>query len=191
MIIKTVRAFLPLFGLLLLINGCAIPVKINKAVSLTAGIEYELQPVPDELINTGNTALLTIKRDQKEHQLLVQMEISDQTLIMAGSSVEGLSLFLLKWTFDEEEIEVKKYLPISLEPLRVLAELQLTRWPLPSIKSGLTGAILIDNVSRSRKLLVEDQLVYQIDFNNNSIILQNLEAPYTLSIKQLEQWKLP
>lgn len=178
-------------GLLLgSIIGCTSTVNDNQSVKLSGDISYRLQAVKNENINTGELVHIVVDMGNEQRQFLVQIEITDSTLTLSGMSAEGVSLFLLTWHLASNQIQSKVYFPVDLDPLRVLAELQLSRWPVTDVDIGLQGATVIQASSNTRKIVTKNETIYVIEQKDGKWLLSNLLANYEISITPLEQWKL-
>ena len=129
-----------LLCVVLFVSACATRAVNIHRVILDDNIGYVLQPIPETLLPTGIQALFTVKQlkvkqQGKENQFLMQVEMTQSHLLISGMTVEGLSLFTLDWHTKLGTLTYDK--KIAIEPLRILAELQLVLWPLADISQGL------------------------------------------------------
>jgi hypothetical protein len=117
------------------------PIETN-AVALSDTVSYQLQPVPELFVNKGIQALLEINHNKSDEQVLLQVEMTSDNILVSGMTVEGFSLFNIEWQVNTNRAVVDKV--ISIDPLRILAELQLSLWPLDVINQGLSSALIIN-----------------------------------------------
>jgi len=185
-------------GLLLIcavftIGGCATRVTDVHRVVLDENISYVLQPIPEHLINTGIQALFTVKQlktkqQGEEKQLLIQVEMTKSHLLMSGMTVEGLSLFNLDWHIASGTVNYDQ--KITIEPLRVLAELQLVLWPVEAISQGLQQGSQKTIAENHREIVSSNTVIYQIKQHAKTSHLVNLKQNYSIMIEELERWQL-
>jgi len=155
---------------------------------LDDNIGYVLQPIPEHLINTGIQALFSVKQQGKDKQFLMQVEMTSSHLLLSAITVEGLSLFNLDWHTQLGTLTYDK--KIAIEPLRVLAELQLVLWPVIDIAQGLERASIKVVVDNYREISSEKGVVYQIKKQDNISHMTNVQQKYVLVIEELERWQL-
>jgi len=176
-----------------IISGCTVRVDDVHRIMLDDNIAYVLQPIPEKLMNTGIQALFTVKQlkdkqQGKEKQFLMQVEMTQSHLLVSGMTVEGLSLFTLDWNTELNTLNFDK--KIAIEPLRILAELQLVLWPLANILNGLEQAKMTVISINHREISSLNEVIYQINQQDNISRLVNLKRNYSLEIEELERWPL-
>lgn len=176
-----------------IVSACATRVDNAHRIMLDDNITYVLQPIPENLINTGIQALFTvkqlkIKQQGKENQFLMQVEMTQSHLLISGMTVEGLSLFSLDWNTALNTLSYDN--KIAIEPLRILAELQLVLWPLTDISQGLEHAKMKLITENYREISSVNNLVYQIKQQANISRLINLKQNYSIAIEELDRWQL-
>lgn len=117
------------------LNACALTPTVNKDVSFEFG-HYRLQPVPAQLVSRGILEQLDISRDGENHTVLVQTEMSQNSIEMVGLTPSGLELFNVSWSSAGWVSDYKiATLPIPAE--RMLAFFQFANWPQDAIEKGL------------------------------------------------------
>lgn len=172
---------------LALISSCASQLNNVHRVQLDDNITYVLQPIPEELINTGILASFSVNQQGKEEQLLMQVEMSPSRLLISGMTVEGLSLFTLDWHTSVGSLNIDK--KIAIEPQRILAELQLALWPSSSIAQGLAQGQLRVKENK-REITAAGEVIYQITVKENNSELINLKQNYSIAVDEIERWLL-
>lgn len=184
----TITQHILLLATVLMMSACATRVDNVHRVMLDDDIVYVLQPIPKNLINTGMLAQFTVKQQGQENQFLMQVEMTQSQLLISGMTVEGLSLFSLDWHTKSGTLSYNK--KITIEPLRVLAELQFVLWPLAEISQGLEGAEIKNITKTHREISSTKGLIYQLEQQASVNHLINLKQHYSITIKELERWQL-
>jgi len=188
---------------MLIISACATRVDNVHRIELDDNIAYVLQPIPENLINTGIQALFTlnqrkvnqrkvnqlkVKQHATEKQFLMQVEMTQSHLLASGMTIEGLSLFTLDWNTKLNTLSYDK--KIAIEPLRVLAELQLVLWPIADISQGLEQAKMTVITKNHREISSANEVVYQVKQQANISHLVNLKQNYSITVEELDRWQL-
>jgi len=192
-VLTKIRQSILLLFTVLIVSACANRMNNVHRIMLDDNITYVLQPIPENLMNTGIQALFTVKQlknnqQGKENQFLMQVEMSQSHLLVSGMTVEGLSLFTLDWNAELNTLNFDK--KIAIEPERILAELQLVLWPLVDIAQGLEQANMTIASNNHREISSTDEIIYQIKQQDNISHLVNLKQNYSLVIEELERWQL-
>ena len=186
-----VNQYILLVCVALMVSGCAVRMDNVHRVSLDDDITYILQPIPETLTNTGIQALFNIKQGSqqgKENQFMIQVEMTTSRLLVSAYTVEGFSLFTLDWHTDVGTLVYDK--KIAIDPLRVLAELQLVLWPSSDVAQGLEqGQLKVLSVTY-REISSNNDVIYQIKQQDNISQLTNVKADYSIVIEELERWSL-
>ena len=79
---------------------------------------------------------------------------------------------------------------IAIDPLRVLAELQLVLWPSSDVAQGLEqGQLKVLSVTY-REISSNNDVIYQIKQQDNISQLTNVKADYSIVIEELDRWSL-
>ena len=184
----------------LMVSGCAVHIDNVHRVNLDDDIAYILQPIPETLVNTGIQAVFTLKQQRtqqekpqdkqqgKESQFMIQVEMTSSRLLVSGFTIEGLSLFSLDWHTELGTLVYDK--KIAIDPLRVLAELQLVLWPSSDVAIGLEQGTLKVLSENYREISTKNSVIYQIKQQGNISQLINVKAGYSIEIKELDRWSL-
>jgi len=191
--IKRIKSYFLLVCATFILNACATRALNIHRVLLDDNIGYVLQPIPENLMNTGIQALFTVKQlklkhQGKENQFVVQVEMTQSHLLVSGMTVEGISLFTLDWHTKLGTLSYDK--KIAIEPLRVLAELQLVLWPLDDVAQGLERAKMNPITETYREISSANEVIYQIKQQSNASHLINLKKNYSIEIEELDRWQL-
>ena len=183
-----VNQYILLVCVALMVSGCAVRMDNVHRVSLDDDITYILQPIPETLTNTGIQALFKFKQQGKESQFMIQVEMTSSRLLVSGFTIEGLSLFSLDWHTELGTLVYDK--KIAIDPLRVLAELQLLLWPSSDVAIGLAQGQLKVPSANYREISSKNSVIYQIKQQDNISQLTNVKAGYSIVIEELERWSL-
>ncbi len=174
---------------ILLLSSCASQIEGQIKVTLQPGVDYYPQLMPKSEQHYGELSRFVVKKNNQQHQLLVQTESNAENISVVGMSVEGMTLFTLTWYSLEDRLLTKKNIPIDLEPLRILAEMQLVKWPVAVIAQGLVGASIEEKSSGDRIITnLQGEVIYKIDHSGNNIVINNLSQGYIIEIERLEKW---
>ncbi|NRA73083.1 MAG: DUF3261 domain-containing protein [Gammaproteobacteria bacterium] len=186
-----VNQYILLVCVALMVSGCAVRMDNVHRVSLDDDITYILQPIPETLTNTGIQALFKFKQGSqqgKAKQFMIQVEMTASRLLVSAYTVEGFSLFTLDWHTDVGTLVYDK--KIAIDPLRVLAELQLVLWPSSDVAQGLEqGQLKVLSVTY-REISSNNDVIYQIKQQDNISQLTNVKADYSIVIEELDRWSL-
>ena len=175
----------------LMVSGCAMNMDNVHRVNLDDDIAYILQPIPETLVNTGIQAVFTLKQQKKqekpqgkqqgkESQFMIQVEMTSCRLLVSG--------FSLDWHTELGTLVYDK--KIAIDPLRVLAELQLVLWPSSDVTQGLEQGTLKVLSVNYREISSNNDVIYQIKQQDNISQLVNVKAGYSIEIKELDRWSL-
>ena len=186
---KNTLAWLFVTTLICILSGCARTQRQSNDIVLDDGIRFRLQSTPSSFINRGTQSLVKVERGGEVNQFIVQTEISDMGVIMAGLTTDGISLFNINWKPSTQELTIDKAIPVDLDLARVLVEFQLAQWPEKSVKAGLVGAKLSVDDSGNRKLSsANNELYYSIEKKKQNFVLTNKKLGYVLNIQELDRW---
>lgn len=171
-----------------IISACATHVVNVQQVALDDNINYLLQPIPENLMNTGIQTLFKVRQQDEIHQFIMQVEMTQSSLFVSAITPEGLSLFNLDWNLKLNTLNYDN--KIAIDPLRVLAELQFVLWPLSEVAKGLEQAKVKSITDNHREISSMNGVVYQIKQQGNVSYLNNLKKNYLIEIEELERWQL-
>ena len=169
---------------LVFLSGCVSRISQNQ-LQLADAVSYQLQGVPSDWQARSMTQLLTLTRGDETNSLLTQLEIADGELRLVALTPEGMSLFSLVY-LRTGEIQVEKYLPLGeLYPEYVIADLQLSLWPIELVNQGLKGATLLA-VATGRELKQGDTKLVTLSQTDKVTTLINHVRDYSIIIQTIE-----
>lgn len=112
---------------------------------------------------------VTGRRDGKEYVLIFQIEIEPRRMVMVGSTPGGNSLFSLEYRDGGLNMTVSPMVPAQLDPAWVLADFQMTFWPLPALEEALAvSPCRIRQQASRRELLCGGERVVRIEYSGPS-----------------------
>jgi hypothetical protein len=187
-VLVNVKKHILLLCVAFILSSCATRIDSVPRIMLSDDIGYVLQPIPESLINTGIQALFTVKQQNTEKQFLIQVEMAQSHILVSGMTVEGLSLFTLDWHTQSNTLDFDN--KMAIDPLRVLAELQLVLWPVADISQGLEQAKVTLIAENQREISSLNEVVYQINEQGSISTLVNIKQSYSLVIEELDRWQL-
>jgi hypothetical protein len=130
-------------------------------------------------------------------ELICVLELNAQQIAIAGLSVDGLSLFNLRYDGQTLAIERSPLLPANLPPELIVADLQLIYWPAVEIQKTLPAEWRLDITTDRRTLYYytekHAETLYLLKENDwpSYVQLQNYSYHYKLTINTLEYDAVP
>lgn len=156
-------------------------------VSIAKEIALKLQPVNEEA-KYYQQALLTVTMQEQQHNMLVNTEYTQGKLAIVAVSLQGMPLFEL--TYDViGQVNIKRYIPLDIEPAHILADMQLIQLPTDKLSSRLIGGRIeeVQNAeNRVRTFYFHQQPVIEITYFDRVIEFHHLQRQYKMTIKKLK-----
>lgn len=164
-------------GLVLLLSACSLQPKMQPAThSIKAEIApdtFVVLPQPIELKESINVSQLITAQwgNDSKHKLLIQLQVDQQKVVLAGFSAWGVKLLSLRYFGVNAGNKIETNVMAGLEqtlpqPERVLFNVMLSIWPQSAWQAPLEqiGWKLQEN--NRQRLLVDnnDQVVVTIDY---------------------------
>jgi hypothetical protein len=118
----------------------------------------------------------------------MQVELSQDKIVMVGTTTSGAQLFELQWMDNQPYRLTKSPLGKDIEVKYLLADFQLVHWPKDLLLNYLTGVDIVDK-DNTRTLSRAGKPVILIEHQDGFIAFEHLERRYRLTIKVLEQWQ--
>jgi len=133
---------------------------------------------------------VTATRGDTINSLQVALKVNADTLTMIGLTPLGQRLFTLVW--DGQQANVTTHIDNlrGLDPYWILAELQMTYWPLAPLRAALPADLQLSQHGSARSLWRDDKLLWfrssaLADIWHSEVQLYNARLGYRLSIKPL------
>ncbi len=134
-----------IIALTLLLSACSQTLERKTCVALASDVSYCLAPVVDSLPQQQTVSAsqkATIRTQTQQHELLTQLELTQQNLTLVGLAPLGQALFTL--TFDGKTLisEQSSFMGDQFKAEYLLAIMQLIYWPDASVNRHLQGAVM-------------------------------------------------
>ncbi|MEP1448375.1 MAG: DUF3261 domain-containing protein [Paraglaciecola sp.] len=176
----------------MLLNACSNLHNPNTPIFLDKHSQFNLQPVPKTLWGHASLQKLMITTPQDKHELLLQTELLPNQINMVGLSAAGLVLFKLSWS-QEQGIQLKSnILAKDIDARVMLAYYQLANWPIQEIQLGLQNLHinLSTNHQHRRDFMRGNALIFSMEHNTNSSLMNHYLDGYQIKIETIKQGKI-
>ena len=177
------------------ISGCSIaPEKKSVSsdnISINKNLTFSLLPALDIKKTVSLTQAVSIQHNDQKHNFIAQLEIEDKSFKIVGLSNMGITLFSIYSVGNTYEFKASPVLGDDINLQYLLADLQLTYWPVKKLNSRLkTNNAIMNSNKTKRTLLHNNAEVINIEFSNESrwqknIIFKHLQRNYTINITTL------
>ena len=146
--------FLSLTLTLLLLTGCLsrYQQKVDQ-VSIADKVHYTLLPTIPFKNGLTLTQSATVTYQDDSHDLIFHTEISNRQLTMVGLSPTGTRLFTIVMQEGTVNAEGFSSMIDTIKPEYLLADLQLSLWPLEQLNQNLSGASVEEASSLTRSVI--------------------------------------
>lgn len=171
-----------LFALLgaLLLAGCATRIQHAPAIPLAS---------PSDLSARAATQVIHAVHGGRQMTLSTAIQLDAAGLKVVGLTATGQRLFTA--SFDGSTVSAQKsaFVPDSVDPERVLADVQLALWPLPAVQEvfARTGFEVTEPFAGVRRLRRGNALIAEVHYAsadpwNGRLWFVNFEFDYSLTI---------
>lgn len=134
-----------------LLTACSVPPPVSDQVTVAPGITLAL-PAPAELGRREDAVqLVTARRDGETFVFECRLSVNAERLLLAGSDSMGRRAMTVTWSGGAIVVERADWLPDTLRPENILADIVLLYWPEEAVRRGLKGAVL-SQVSQGRRI---------------------------------------
>ncbi len=100
-------------------------------------------PGPGELGRREDAVqLVTARRDGESFVFECRLSVDAERLLLAGSDAMGRRAMTVTWSRDGMAVERADWLPDTLRPENILADIVLLYWPEEAVRRSLKGAAL-------------------------------------------------
>jgi len=133
----------------------------------------------------------------RTESMLVILELDSKRIAMVGLSNDGLSLF--NWRYDGDKVvsDTSLLLPQNIDPNYMVADMQLSYWPVDALKSSLIDGWRLETQANKRILYFNNTKRAEVTYLEpdadwpRSIELINYQYHYRLQIKTLSYDLIP
>jgi hypothetical protein len=156
-------------------------------VGIAEGVTLQLTAPESSMIHQSMNQLLTITYQGNENQLLTQLELTEQGLNLVAVSLQGLPLFELVFV-EGQVLQQKKYVEFDMLPLPyIISDIQLVYWPLITLNSALTDAVITEHKNGKERIIKSDgNVIISIVKGKDGIRYRHLQRGYQLTILPME-----
>ncbi|MEI6987601.1 MAG: DUF3261 domain-containing protein [Rhodospirillaceae bacterium] len=131
--------------LVLLVTGCAtvtLPPEPVRSVSIATGVMLTLPP-SSALDRTVEAAQLVTARYRDQTFLFEgRISVTPERFLLVGLDTMGRRALTVTWTADGVTLDAAPWLPDTLKPGNMLADIVLIYWPEATVRAALSGASL-------------------------------------------------
>lgn len=159
----------------------------NERVLIADNVEFELVPTIPFKDGLTLTQSATVTYDQEAHDLIFHTEIRDRMLTMVGLTPTGTRLFTI--VTKEGQIRAEGFSSIieSIKPEFLLADMQLSLWPMEQLQANISGAKYLEINALTRQMTTNNKTIISIhysepDYLEGQIEFTHHERGYTLSL---------
>src|SRR5699024_5324758 len=133
---------------------------------------------------------VTVRRGDQTRSMQVAMQVAPTQLTMIGLTAVGQRLFTLSWNGQQSTLDSRISSIDSLDPTRVLADLQLAYWPLDTLRAALPDNLRLEQFGSARMLWRNGKLLWFAssqgkDRWHSPLTLYNARLEYRLTIRPL------
>lgn len=121
--------------------------------------------------------------------LRTSIQVNDAGLEVVGVTATGQRLFSARYDGTKITADKSPFVPASLDPARVLADMQLALWPLPAVQAAFRerGFSVSEPFAGVRRLMRDDQLLAEVHYTgadawNSRLWFVSFEFDYSLTI---------
>jgi hypothetical protein len=130
----------------------------EAALPLVAPKRQIVLPLPAELGRSVDAAqIITLRRDGKVFAFEARLSVTPERLLLVGVDSLGRRAMTMHWSEAGLSSEVAPWVPSTLRPGSVLADLVLLYWPEPAVRTALArSGMTFAGSPRERSILGEE-----------------------------------
>ncbi|SEH50012.1 DUF3261 domain-containing protein [Magnetospirillum fulvum] len=183
--IRRVRAALVLLiGLGLAACAAPPPPPEPGRVTIAPGITLAL-PSPAALGRSVDAVQIVTARHRGDSFVFEgRLSVEPERLLLVGTDSLGRRAMTVTWSQGQISVERAAWLPDSLRPENILADIVLLYWPEAAVRSGLSGADLTEQTG-NRAIGSAILVSWQGDPWNGTAHLRNLVWEYELDVRSV------
>lgn len=175
----------------LLLGGCAAaPVRSVNTVAVAPDILL-VMPSPGDLGRPVDVMqLITARRGSEIYVFEGRLSATADGLLLVGTDTMGQRLLTIRWTEGRMEVERASWLPDSVRPENVLADIILVYWPESSVRRALapSGASL-ESSAESRVIRQHGDVIIDVRYEGQPwsgvARLRNLAWIYEIEVRSV------
>lgn len=157
--------------------GAAMPVPLLRLPPASLGRALTLQQsISADFMHAG-------RREHRELQVLLEANARHTRLAAIGG---GQVLARLDWDGADLRITRSPWTPDTVQPERILSDLQLSVWPAEAIRDALPQGWTLDDAPAQRRLRQGDEVVVDIRYPDPATtLIEQRRDGYRLTIRTL------
>jgi len=192
----TDRAWLTPLLALLMVAGCVSATdhpEPLRSVAIATGVAVTLPPTPALGRTIEATQLVTARYRDQTFVFEGHIAVTPERLLLVGLDTMGRRVLTVTWTAESVAIDAASWLPDTLRPGNMLADIVMIYWPEAAVRAALTGASLETRPDGGRTVRSADGTeVVRIDYGTSAgawsgrLQMKNLAWGYDLDIRSEE-----
>jgi len=181
---------------LLIVTGCVSATgrpEPVRSVEIAPGVAVTLPPTPALGRTVEATQLVTAHYGDRTFVFEGHIAVTPERLLLVGLDTMGRRALTVTWTAEGVAVDAAPWLPDTLRPGNMLADIMMIYWPEAIVRAALTGASLEIRADGGRTVRNSDGTeVVRIDYGASAgawsgrLHLKNLTWGYDLDIRSEE-----
>jgi len=177
-------------------SGCSTkPLKPSTShvdILINENLAFLLLPAFAAEKNFSLTQIVQIKYAKKHYDFITRLEIANHSFKLVGLTGMGVKLFTINSVDGDYKFETSPLLGSELNLAYLLADLQLTYWPVDQLNPPLQNHHAhIEAYTQQRLIFHHNEPIINIQFSspdrwNKNIIFKHLKRNYTVTINTIE-----
>jgi hypothetical protein len=170
----------PIWIVLAVLAGCATRIQQPAKVPLASPAAVSARSASQVIHAVYGARAMTLS---------TAIELDAATLKVVGLTATGQRLFTASWDGNVVSAQKSAFVPESVDPERVLADVQLALWPLPAVRQAFSqsGLEVTEPFAGVRRLRRGDALIAEVHYAsadpwNGRLWFVNFQHDYSLTI---------
>ena len=169
----------------LVLVACVASPPLAERVTVAPGITLDL-PRPGDLGRSVEAVqMVTARHGDDRFVFEGRLSVGPERLLLVGSDSLGRRALTVSWSRGRMEVERAAWLPDSLHPENILADIVLLYWPEAVVRRHLSGAGLT-RTATGRAIDDVIAVSWLGDPWNGTATLRNSAWDYTLEVRSVE-----
>jgi hypothetical protein len=166
-------------------------------VAIANGVYFDLLSSIPYDINLRLTQSASATYKDQSHDLIFQTEILQNKLVMVGLTPTGTRLFTIQMDQKTVNAEGVSAMVDKIKPEYLLADLQISLWPLKQIQANLINATIAQPTPFERVVNNNEESIISIKYSRDSehfrgtIEFHHHQRQYQLIIEPIQIEELP
>lgn len=159
----------------------------NERVLIANNVDFDLLSTIPFKNGLTLTQSATVTYDKETHDLIFHTEIRNRTLTMVGLTPTGTRLFTIVTKEGNVRAEGFSSIIESIKPEFLLADMQLSLWPMEQLRANIDGAQYLETNALTRQMKVNNTDIISIHYSESEFLQARIEFThhergYTLSL---------